>query len=277
MVQLAFSKLLSSGANASAAELLGVSVKLVSLVGAFAAAFGPGYSFTVVHILYGSTWSSTEMPALLSWYSTYILFLALNGVTEAFVHASASGSQMRQRSGLLLVATAAYLAAACLLAPVLGARALIAGNCVNMALRTILSLRHASDLFASRGLPGAMRIKEMLPGVALTSCLAFFGSVAALADKSFVAGVAGAHFRVRGLCQSSHSEPGEPVPVPVCLPGALTRKRTAGKGSEVPRGILGLHVIGAVVAVASSVLVQCRFDRAFQARVRLLLGKDKSQ
>ena len=266
MVQLAFSKLLSSGANASAAELLGVSVKLVSLVGAFAAAFGPGYSFTVVHILYGSTWSSTEMPALLSWYSTYILFLALNGVTEAFVHASASGSQMRQRSGLLLVATAAYLAAACLLAPVLGARALIAGNCVNMALRTILSLRHASDLFASRGLPGAMRIKEMLPGVALTSCLAFFGSVAALADKSFVAGVAGAHFRVRGLCKSFHSEP-----------GALTRKRNAGKGSEVPRGILGLHVIGAVVAVASSVLVQCRFDRAFQARVRLLLGKDKSQ
>ncbi|MGB1605252.1 MAG: hypothetical protein ACPIOQ_71640, partial [Promethearchaeia archaeon] len=71
--------------------------------------------------------------------------------------------------------------------------------------------------------------------------------------------------------------PGAPVPVPVCLPGALTRKRTAGKGSEVPRGILGLHVIGAVVAVASSVLVQCRFDRAFQARVRLLLGKDKSQ
>ena len=197
MVQLAFSKLLSSGANASAAELLGVSVKLVSLVGAFAAAFGPGYSFTVVHILYGSTWSSTEMPALLSWYSTYILFLALNGVTEAFVHASASGSQMRQRSGLLLVATAAYLAAACLLAPVLGARALIAGNCVNMALRTILSLRHASDLFASRGLPGAMRIKEMLPGVALTSCLAFFGSVAALADKSFVAGVAGKHSLVR--------------------------------------------------------------------------------
>ena len=35
-------------------QVLGVLVKLVVLIGSFAAAFGPAYSFTLVHLLYGS-------------------------------------------------------------------------------------------------------------------------------------------------------------------------------------------------------------------------------
>jgi oligosaccharide translocation protein RFT1 len=153
MAQLAFSKLLSSNMHASAAEVYGVLVKLVVIIGAVAAAFGPGYAYTVVHLLYGSRWSATDMPAMLSWYSTYVLFLALNGVTEAFVHASISGGDMRRRSGMLLLVTVAYLAISSVLAPLVGVRALVAGNCINMALRTSLSLRHASVFFSSHGDP----------------------------------------------------------------------------------------------------------------------------
>ena len=228
MSQLAFSKLLASGNHAAAADVLTVMVKLVVLIGSFAAAFGPAYSFTVVHLLYGSRWSSTEMPALLSWYSTYILFLALNGVTEAFVHASVSGAEMRRRSLQLVPVTAAYLGCACLFAPLVGARALIAGNCISMALRTILSLRHASALFAARGLPGALRIRELLPSPALIAVLAVCGSATWLVDRLFV----------------------------------------GGKAAEVSRIVLAGHVLAAVVCVALCLLVQWKLDPGFVRRVK---------
>jgi len=228
MSQLAFSKLLASGNNAAAAEVLTVMVKLVVLIGSFAAAFGPAYSFAVVHLLYGSRWSSTEMPALLSWYSTYILFLALNGVTEAFVHASVSGAQMRTRSLQLVPVTAAYLGCACLLAPSVGARALIAGNCINMALRTVLSLRHASALFSARGLPQALSIRELLPCPALIVALGVSGSATFLVDRLFV----------------------------------------GGTGGGVTKVWLAAHVLAAVVSVALCLFVQWRFDQGFVRRVK---------
>jgi oligosaccharide translocation protein RFT1 len=221
MSQLAFSKLLASGNHAAAADVLTVMVKLVVLIGSFAAAFGPAYSFTVVHLLYGSRWSSTEMPALLSWYSTYILFLALNGVTEAFVHASVSGAEMRRRSLQLVPVTAAYLGCACLFAPLVGARA-------RMALRTILSLRHASALFAARGLPGALRIRELLPSPALIAVLAVCGSATLLVDRLFV----------------------------------------GGKAAEISRIVLAGHVLAAVVCVAVCLLVQWKLDPGFVRRVK---------
>lgn len=61
------------------ARVLSLLVRGVSLVGLLAAAFGPWYSYTLLRVVYGATWSETEAPAVLGCYSCYILLLAVNG------------------------------------------------------------------------------------------------------------------------------------------------------------------------------------------------------
>ena len=105
--------------------MLTLALKAVVVVGSVCAAFGPGYSFTAVHLLYGGRYSGTEMPRVLAWYSAYILFMAVNGVSEAFLHASSSVRQLHVVNVVLAVATGAYLAFVVALAGHLGVRALI--------------------------------------------------------------------------------------------------------------------------------------------------------
>ena len=57
-------------------------MRIVTLIGATGAAFGPGFAYTAIHIVYGKAWSRTEMPLALSWYAGLVLALALNGVSE---------------------------------------------------------------------------------------------------------------------------------------------------------------------------------------------------
>lgn len=45
----------------------------------------------LLRIVYGQRWAATEAPAALAWYCSYILLLAVNGVTEAYVHGIATG------------------------------------------------------------------------------------------------------------------------------------------------------------------------------------------
>jgi oligosaccharide translocation protein RFT1 len=117
MAQLLFSKLCSDGRKDEAGRSLSMVLSLVGLIGCFSAAFGPGYAYSVIHILYGQKWSETEMPSVLSWYSWCIPLMAANGVTEAFLHASASPRQIAERSAMLLPTTAANLALSFALAP----------------------------------------------------------------------------------------------------------------------------------------------------------------
>ena len=44
----------------------------------------------LLQLLYGAAWTATEAPAVLAWYCLFVLFMALNGLTEAYVHALAS-------------------------------------------------------------------------------------------------------------------------------------------------------------------------------------------
>ena len=56
-----------------------------------ATAFGPSYAYLLLRLLYGRRWSDTEAAAALGWYCPYIALLAVNGITEAYLHATAHG------------------------------------------------------------------------------------------------------------------------------------------------------------------------------------------
>ena len=56
--------------------------------------FGYSYSFLALDIYGGSLLSDGEGPTLLRWYCVYVFMLAVNGVTECFVFAAMSQSQV---------------------------------------------------------------------------------------------------------------------------------------------------------------------------------------
>ncbi len=87
-------------------------LKFMIYIGLVFVCFGPNYSYTLLEILYSSKWSSTSAPHVLSVYCLYVLFMAVNGITEAFVHAVSSKEQMKKYNFWMIGFSAAYLLAA---------------------------------------------------------------------------------------------------------------------------------------------------------------------
>jgi len=149
-------------------------------------ALGPPLAPSLLTLLAGSRWSSTAAGPLLATYSYYIPLLALNGVTEAFVSASASPAQLRTQSLLMGLNFVAFAGAAWLFlggggssgsgsssssisgwGMMKGAEGLVWANCVNMLGRLVFNVRFIGRFFGARGV-----------GFGWAACLPEWGSVA---------------------------------------------------------------------------------------------------
>ncbi|KAK6275733.1 hypothetical protein POUND7_005442 [Theobroma cacao] len=120
-------------------ESLTEALKLVLLIGLIFLAFGPSYSYSLVRLLYGQKWSDGEASAALRYYCLYIIVLAMNGTSEAFLHAVATENQLKRSNDSLLVFSVIYVASNYLLIRSAGAVGLILANSLNMILRIIYS------------------------------------------------------------------------------------------------------------------------------------------
>ncbi|XVE78720.1 hypothetical protein DITRI_Ditri14bG0001300 [Diplodiscus trichospermus] len=114
-------------------------LKLVLLIGLIFLAFGPSYSYSLIRLLYGQKWSDGEASTALRYYSLYIIVLAMNGTSEAFLHAVATENQLKRSNDSLLVFSLIYVALNVLLIRSAGAVGLIFANSLNMILRIIYS------------------------------------------------------------------------------------------------------------------------------------------
>ena len=130
----------------SAVLYLGVLLKLLTVISLVLVSFGPPFSFVFIDVLYGAKWSATDAPSVLSAFCVYIAFMALNGLSEAFVTAVTSAAQMKLYNLLLLAFSAVYLTACALLLRY-GALGLIAANCLNMTLRIAYSAYYSHNFF----------------------------------------------------------------------------------------------------------------------------------
>ncbi|XP_020095488.1 protein RFT1 homolog isoform X2 [Ananas comosus] len=114
-------------------------LKLILLIGLVVISFGPSYSYTLIRLLYGSKWSDGEASVALRYYCFYVISLAMNGTSEAFLHAVANEAQLKRSNDSLLIFSGIYIALNVLLIKSAGAVGLIAANSINMLLRIVYS------------------------------------------------------------------------------------------------------------------------------------------
>ncbi|XP_024991323.1 protein RFT1 homolog isoform X2 [Cynara cardunculus var. scolymus] len=114
-------------------------LKLVMLIGLVFMAFGPSYSYSLIRLLYGRKWSDGEASVALRYYCLYVVVLAVNGTSEAFLHAVATEDQLKRSNNSLVLFSFVYIVLNILLIRSAGAVGLIFANALNMVFRIIYS------------------------------------------------------------------------------------------------------------------------------------------
>ncbi|XP_056164312.1 uncharacterized protein LOC115673181 isoform X2 [Syzygium oleosum] len=141
----------ASGQSSDRSRKIGRSLtealKLVMLIGLIFIAFGPSYSYSLIRLLYGQKWSDGEAPTVLRYYCIYIFFLAMNGTSEAFLHAVADENQLKHSNDMLLVFSSIYVMLNIMLIKSTGAVGLLMANSLNMLLRIIYSATFIKKYF----------------------------------------------------------------------------------------------------------------------------------
>lgn len=124
---------------AEAKRLLRMVLKLYNLIGLVAIAIGPALAPELLRLVAGARWADTEAGNVLSVYCYYIPFLAINGLTEAFVAAVASNAELGSQSLSMGLFFGAFAGAAWFFLQYMqmGAVGLVYANCVNMGLRIV--------------------------------------------------------------------------------------------------------------------------------------------
>jgi oligosaccharide translocation protein RFT1 len=137
----------------TAADILTTILRLYTLGSLLVSALGPTLAPLLLRLVAGSRWSDSGAGEVLGTYCYYIPLLAINGVSEAFVAATASTKDLRNQSFWMGVNFVVFAGSAYLFLRVweLGAQGLVFANCVNMALRIVFNLRYIRSYFAGRG------------------------------------------------------------------------------------------------------------------------------
>lgn len=117
------------------ASVLDHLLRLMSHSGLVILTFGQTYSTALLYLYGGSALSVGGAPTLLRWHCVYVLFLALNGVTECFVFAAMNREEIDRHNKRLAVFSVGFLVAATLLTRSLGAVGFMLANSLNMAAR----------------------------------------------------------------------------------------------------------------------------------------------
>ncbi|CAN7988839.1 unnamed protein product [Ixodes hexagonus] len=153
---------------ALSASVLEQLLKLMVHVGLIILTFGQAYSALLLQLYGGSALSTGLGPTLLRWHCGYILFIALNGVTEGFVFAAMSEDQLDGHNRRLAAFSILFLVASYFLTTSFGAVGFIVANCFNMGARVAYSLTFIRRYYANT----AYRpLRGVLPGwIVLSVC-----------------------------------------------------------------------------------------------------------
>lgn len=84
--------------------------RILIIIGLLIVVFGVCYSEAILLMLVGKEWATSSAVNSLRVYCVYILFMGLNGISEAFVYARIKNNQMSVFRTSMVVTTVVYLA-----------------------------------------------------------------------------------------------------------------------------------------------------------------------
>ena len=136
-----------------ARSILTMTLKLYNILALVAWSIAPSLAPLFLQLIAGQKWTDSGAGNVLATYCYYIPLLALNGVSEAFVAAVATETDLRRQSSFMGVYSIAFAGSAILFTKVLkhGADGIIWANCINMSLRMFFNYSYIKRFFASRG------------------------------------------------------------------------------------------------------------------------------
>ncbi|KAG0608019.1 hypothetical protein M758_8G071700 [Ceratodon purpureus] len=128
-------------------RILILALKLANLVGLVFVVFGPNFAYVLLRWLYSREWSDGDATAALGFYCIYILALALNGTSEAFLHAVVTKGELLQSNAWLFLFSIVYMCLSVVLIRAAPSTGLILANSINMGMRIIYSLTFIRQFF----------------------------------------------------------------------------------------------------------------------------------
>jgi len=136
-----------------ASKILTAILHAYSLLSLFIIVLGPSLAPLLLSLVAGQRWADTSASEVLATYCFYIPFLAINGVSEAFVAAVATNKQLHAQSLFMGVFFTCFAASAWYFIEQLswGASGVVAANSVNMSLRIVFNMWFIRRFFRERG------------------------------------------------------------------------------------------------------------------------------
>ena len=137
---------------------------LYTLLSLLSLSLAPTLAPLALRLIAGPHWSHTEAPIVLSAYAYYIPLLALNGILEAFVSATATPRQLRRQSLWMLAFSAVFAVTGVLALRIagMGARGLVLANGVNAGMRVLWSWDFVTSYMRQRGME--LSVTGIVPG-----------------------------------------------------------------------------------------------------------------
>nr|CAG4651756.1 EOG090X04LH [Triops cancriformis] len=182
---------------AQAAKVLKILLRGMLLIGLTILTFGFAYSHLLLQLYGGHTLSESPGPTLLRTHCACVLLLALNGVTEAYIFAAMSHSELDRHNKFMVALSCTFLLLSWGLSNLLGSVGFILANCANMALRIAISLRYIHGQYS-----GSTHdpLKGLIPHplVAVIYLVSFF--VTATSERVIYPVSALAHVGIGGIC-----------------------------------------------------------------------------
>ncbi|KAF2821765.1 Rft-1-domain-containing protein [Ophiobolus disseminans] len=150
---------------AQASRVLATILRLYSIISLFAVVVGPTLAPLLLGIVAGKQWSATSAAKVLSTYCYYIPFLAINGVTEAFVAAVATSKELYAQSVAMGIFFAIFSGSAWFFIGQLelGGSGVVLANTVNMGLRIVWNTWFIKKFFGQRG--SKFKLAELMPSI----------------------------------------------------------------------------------------------------------------
>jgi len=122
-------------------------LRFVIIISLLVIGFGIPYSQFILNLYGGSNLIDGPGPMLLRLYCIYILFLAINGITEAFSQATMSVKQLENYRNLISIFALIYLVIFYISIKLIGIYGIIISNCLNMSSRIVTNTFYIHQYF----------------------------------------------------------------------------------------------------------------------------------